>query len=200
MAYISFAASQFIPFRNHITINGSSPIHIQNGFYKISDGRYSVVVHGANGQAWECEGSIRSYGLKTACMNIRLAQDDEGNIVNAQYAIFDMTSQQEFAAMTTAKKLDVSIPSYGASSYEDHDDLPGETSGSKTTSEPSAPTAPSTPPVPPAPSKKGGTGWIVFGVICLAAAFLTAEGIASVISCGVIGAASLLFGIHKKKG
>lgn len=194
MAYISFVANQFVPLRNYVTINGSAPIRVQNGYYKVSDGRYSVVVHGANGGAWECEGYVSS-GFKTSCLSIRLAQDNEGNIVGTQYAVFDMTSQQEFAAMTTAKKPDVSIPSYSTASYVDDEDGLSDTTDSAVSSAPSASSGYSAPPTPP---KKRGTGWIIFGAISLAAAFLTAEGMESSIACGVLGVISLLVGIRKK--
>ena len=190
MAYIAFTAQQFIPYRNYVTINGNREIRIQNGYYKVPDGHYTVIVHGANGQAWECEGHVRS-GFKTGCLSIRLAQDNEGNIVNVQYAVYDMSSPEEFGAMTTAEKLNLSSSTATARS-DSHDAPPTASSSSAHTS---AYSAPDTTPVP---KKKGGTGWIVFGILCIAAAFLTAEGIESIVGCGVVGAVSLLIGIKKK--
>ena len=211
MAIIGIVASDYIPYRNYVTINDSDPVRVQNGYYKVDDGNYTVVVHSANGQAWECSGRIRSFGSCTECLSIRLALDQAGNIVSAQYAVLELRGTQEWAAKSLAQKLDLTFgyPKTDVSSitYNDIDDVLEEDEIESTSTVASAPSrqdsAPKTytePTQESAPVKKGGTGWIVFGVICLAAAFLTAEGIASVISCGVLGAASLLFGIHKKKG
>lgn len=112
MAYILFTANQFIPYRNYVTINGSEPIRVQNGAYKVDRGSYHVVVHGAGGTAWECEGSVNS---SSACLSIRLAQDQEGNITNISYAVFDLNSKQELVYGSTAQKLKLE---YKASSVD----------------------------------------------------------------------------------
>ena len=56
------------------------------------------------------------------------------------------------------------------------------------------------PPAGVSSKKKGGTGWIVFGVICLLTAVANITKIPTLIGCGVLGAISLIVGIKKKKG
>ncbi|MBQ7098588.1 MAG: hypothetical protein IJO05_02565 [Oscillospiraceae bacterium] len=195
MALLSFVAAQYIPYSNFITVNGSDPVRVQNGYYKVKDDSYTVVVHGANGQAWECEGRVRSFGSCTECLSIRVAQDQSGNITGVQYAVLDLSGTQEWAASTVAQKLNLTF-SNSAPTSSTYDPPVSSTSEAPTSRayEPSTSTAEA----PAAPAKKGGTGWIIFGVICVAAAFLTAEGMGSIIGCGVTGAISLLIGLKKK--
>lgn len=201
MAYISITSTQRLQPGNEFRVNGSDPVRLFGGgsdTYKVKDDSYHVVIRSANGDAWECEADLSARRASSACLSVRLAVDGSGNIVDMEYAVFYLNMQQEGAYMIFPKlKLSYSAPvrreEPGTASAVEDEEYPDELPVDDTD-------IPVAPPVGVSSKKKGGTGWIVFGVICLLTAVANITKIPTLIGCGVLGAISLIVGINKKKG
>ena len=223
MAYISITPNRPQVGRgNGFRVNGSDIVGIYGpAIHKVSDGEYTVLIRSANGECWECEGDLNARRACSICMSIRVAIDAEGNIVDVEYATFPLNTQQEGAYMFSPK-LKLTFNDKAAAEEkklydEAFDELEAEEEPEDFDEEeleafeeeleeieeeeelPPAP--PSAHPVEEEDSaKKGGAGWIIFGIICLLTAIANISKIPTVIGCGVLGVICLLVGIKKKKG
>ena len=212
MAYISISSTQKLQHGNEFMVNGSDPVRIfgaGSDTYKVKDGSYHVVIRSANGDAWECDADLSVRRASSACLSVRLAVDGNGNIVDMEYAVFYLNMQQEGAYMVFPKlKLSYSAPTQKekpdtAAAVEDEeylDEIPADDEEYLDELPVDDTDIPVAPPAGVSSKKKGGTGWIVFGVICLLTAVANITKIPTLIGCGVLGAISLIVGIKKKKG
>lgn len=203
MAYLGFVANQFIPHGNYITVNSSDPVRVQNGIYKLDDDMYKVIVHSANGTAWEFEGNLNSYRTSSTCMNIRLAQDRDGNITRAEYAIFQLNGTQEGAYMMVGQKINLTYhrtqqAQNTSQTLSSDDDMAWLDEMEQSQADGCTQNKNETPERHSATRKKGGTGWIIFGILFLLTALTNLDTIQTVIGCGVLGAILLLIGVKKK--
>lgn len=222
MAYISITPNRPQVGRgNGFRVNGSDIVGIYGpAIHKVADGEYTVLIRSANGECWECEGDLNTRRACSICMSIRLAVDAEGNIVDVEYATFPLNTQQEGAYMFSPKlKLTFNDKAaFEASAKQEEpanepeeieefneEDLPEfeDVSDEDLTAfeEEALDDASEPPPVYERTStKKGGTGWIVFGVICLLTAVANITVVPTLLGCGALGVICLLVGIKKKKG
>lgn len=191
MAYISISAPKQVAAGNAFTVNGSNPVRIYGSggdTYKLKDGGYKVVIGSANGEAWECEVDLSVRRASSACLNIRLAVDGEGNIADMEYAVSYLNTQQEGAYMFFPK-LKLTYPVSTAEIEESLGDsepldegLPAQASVENGGS-----------------SAKGGTGWIIAGVLFLITGLGNIGNSKVLLGGCVIGGILLFIGIHKKK-
>lgn len=192
MAYISISTPKQVAAGNAFTVNGSDPVRIYGSggdTYKLKDGEYKVVIVSASGEAWECEADLNIRRASSACLNIRLAVDGNGNIADMEFAVTYLNTQQEGAYMFFPKLK----PTYSASSAakkEESVEFSDEPDGDAPVQESAANVGVPT---------KGGTGWIVAGVVFLLAGLSNIGNLKVLIGGCVVGAVLLLVGIKKKK-
>ena len=224
MAYISISPNRDAGRDNCFRVNGSDPVRIYTtAIHRLPDDEYTVVIRSANGECWECEGDLNTRRACSMCMNIRVAVDAQGNIVDVEYAVFPLNTQQEGAYMFSSSKLKLTFTEKAAAAArarveeslkepEDLEEEPEDFDEEELEAfeeeleeiqeeEELPPAPPSAPPVEEEDSaKKGGVGWIIFCIICLLTAIVNIGKIPTVIGCGVLGVICLLVGIKKKKG
>lgn len=212
MAYISINSSQKLQPGNVFMVNGSDPVRIYGAgvdTYKLKDGSYHVVIRSANGDAWECDADLSVRRASSACLSVRLAVDGNGNIVDMEYAVFYLNMQQEgaYSLAFSKLKLTYSTPVQkeepvdeaavdSAENLDDFDDLDEEFDdiSADDTAPPVVTSAAGT------SGKKGGIGWIIFGIICLLTAVANINQIPTLLGCGILGVILLIVGIKKRKG
>lgn len=225
MAYISINPNRDAGRDNSFSVNGSDPVRIYTtALHRLPDDEYTVTIRSSNGECWECAGDLSIYRSSSVCMNIRLAVDAAGNIVDVEYAVFPLNIQQEGAYRLGSSKLRLTYTQKASEPqpapepvveeeevelpeefYDDEEEeaLPDELPEEDEEEEEEAP-APAPDPEPvfdePESPKKGGAGLIVFGILCLLTAAVNSDKLPTLIGCGVLGIICLLLGIKKKKG
>lgn len=208
MAYISVITNRDAISGNAMCVNGSDPVRIFcTAIHKVKDDFYKVTIHSSNGSAWECEGDLNTRRACSACLSIRLNVDANGNIVDMEYAVFYLNTQQEGAYALSGRKLKLEYTQKqreAASSFrEEHVDydeelvelMEGEEEEPKVTpvyDQDEEPVQSYT------PKKRVRVGWIIFGVLCILAALKNMDQMSVLASCGVVGLISLLIGFKKK--
>lgn len=211
MAYISVITNRDAISGNAMCVNGSDPVRIFcTAIHKVKDDFYKVTIHSSNGSAWECEGDLNTRRACSACLSIRLNVDANGNIVDMEYAVFYLNTQQEGAYAFSGRKLKleytqkkVAPASCNSTDEEDFEELDDELlEPDETEDNPPPVTSGYVPDVEPVqqhtPKKRVRVGWIIFGVLCILAALKNMDQMSVLASCGVVGLISLLIGFKKK--
>ena len=194
MAYLHFTIRGKLSYGNSFTVDGSDPCRdlYDTATYRISQGAHEVTVHSKNGSVWSCDGELRS----DSAMLLRLTTDEEGNVIDTEYAISRLNSQQETAYGIVAKRLKLTYTKEKSTPEEDVDHTEDITINTESKYE-APPSAESS--YTGTSGKKGGIGWIVAGVICLIVAVSNYSRIQTLALFGIIGAILLLIGMKKKK-
>lgn len=211
MAYISVITNRDAISGNAMCVNGSDPVRIFcTAIHKVKDDFYKVTIHSSNGSAWECEGDLNTRRACSACLSIRLNVDANGNIVDMEYAVFYLNTQQEGAYALSGRKLKLEYTqkqreaaSAASPLREEQVDYDEELAELMEMEEEEPKVTPAydqdeEPVQSYTPKKRVRVGWIIAGIICIMAAVRNMNQLPALIGCGVLGLICLLVGFKKK--